>query len=294
NHFHQAGGTCHLIQQLLEAGLLHDEVTTVLGEGLHNFTRPAITESDDEYQQDEGDMTDDDWGDEEDWGAEFTDASGEATETQNTDIAAEEVIASPSDPFAQNGGIHVLKGNLGRAIMKTSAIKPDQHVISAPAKLFHSQQDLLNQYQEGLLQQDFVAVLLFQGPKANGMPELHKLMTVLANLQDEGYRVALLTDGRLSGASGKVPAAIHLSPEALDNEIASKIEDGDNIIIDADNGILHLDVKEMKLTSRTKRTNPNTATIHYGLGRELFTGMRHNVTSAEEGASFILPQGLDQ
>lgn len=293
NDFHHAGGTCALIKTLLEVELLHDDVMTIMGKGLNLFTKSVMADIENTSSETkDSDESDDDWGDDDDWGAEFDQT--EDTKTHVPRFSSEDVIANYENPFSKNGGIQLLSGNVGKAIIKTSAISEEQYKISAPARIFNSQHELIKQYNDGQLKQDFVAVLLFQGPKSNGMPELHKLMTILSNIQDEGYNVALLTDGRLSGASGSVPAAIHLSPEALDNDIISKIHDGDMITLDVKQGIISLEVDKNELPKRTKRMKPNDSAIQYGLGRELFTGMRDNVTSAEEGASFILPKGLDQ
>ena len=192
-----------------------------------------------------------------------------------------------SDPFSATGGLKLLTGNLGRAVIKVSAVPDDRHVIEAPALVFDSQEALLDAFKAGELERDFVAVVRFQGPRANGMPELHKLTPPLAVLQGKGCKVALVTDGRMSGASGKVPAAIHVSPEALAGGPLGKVRDGDLIRLDATAGTLQALVESRSgkraKPDETRRTSNARSTSH-GLGRELFGGMRRNVLTAEEGA----------
>lgn len=258
NHFHQAGGCVALISELLDQGLLHDNVVTITGEGLEDYRQFSVK--------------------------------------QNTPIIPptpnQSIIRSVDNPFLATGGLKHVKGNLGEAVIKISAIASDQQNLTLPAKIFDSPQDLVNQYQQGLLKQDFIAVILGQGPKVNGMPELHQLTPILSNLQKEGFKVALLTDGRLSGASAKIAAAIHLCPEGKDNPIARSINDQDPITIDACNGILHLNVTEKELQSRIPREIENPS-MTYGLGRELFSAMRQSVTDAKNGASFIISNAMD-
>ncbi len=256
NHFHAAGGMGYLIRELLDAGLLHEDVRTVWGESLRDYTiEPALN------------------------------ADGTITRTPAPEVSADaKVLAKANAPFQPDGGIKVLSGNIGSAIIKVSAVKPDRHVIEAPAKIFHDQAEMQDAFKAGKLEGDFIAVVRYQGPKANGMPELHKLMTVLGILQDRGQRVALVTDGRLSGASGKVPSAIHVTPEALDNGMIAKIQEGDIIRLDAAQGTLSVLVNEAELQSRTFQT-PDLSHNQFGMGRELFTAFRHIAGHADQGAS---------
>ena len=256
NHFHAAGGMGYLIRELLDAGLLHEDVRTVWGETLRDYTiEPALN------------------------------ADGTIARTPAPEISADaKVLAKAETPFQPDGGIKVLSGNIGSAIIKISAVKPDRHVIEAPAKIFHDQAEMQDAFKAGKLEGDFIAVVRYQGPKANGMPELHKLMTVLGILQDRGQRVALVTDGRLSGASGKVPSAIHVTPEALDNGMIAKIQEGDIIRLDAAQGTLTVLVNDTELQSRTIQT-PDLSHNQFGMGRELFTAFRHITGHADQGAS---------
>jgi len=189
-------------------------------------------------------------------------------------------------PFSATGGLKLLAGNIGRAVIKVSAVPEDRHVIEAPAVVFDSQEALHVAFKAGELDRDFIAVVRFQGPQANGMPELHKLTPPLAVLQGKGYKVALVTDGRMSGASGKVPAAIHLSPEALSGGPLAKVRSGDLLRLDAVSGTLQALVPEAEWAARelAPRDAALAASESHGLGRELFAGMRRNVNSAEEGA----------
>ena len=256
NHFHAAGGMGYLIRELLDAGLLHEDVRTVWGETLRDYTiEPALN-------------------------ADGTIARNPAPETS----ADAKVLAKANAPFQPNGGIKVLTGNIGSAIIKVSAVKPERHVIEAPAKIFHDQAEMQDAFKAGRLEGDFIAVVRYQGPKANGMPELHKLMTVLGILQDRGQRVALVTDGRLSGASGKVPSAIHVTPEALDNGMIAKIQEGDIIRLDATQGTLSVLLSDKELNSRSIQT-PDLTHNHFGMGRELFSAFRHIAGHADQGAS---------
>ncbi len=254
NHFQAAGGLGFIIRELIDAGLLHGDVKTVMGEGLGAFTAaPSL---------DGGALS---------WRAPPK-TSGDET-----------VLRPASDPVSPTGGLELVKGNIGRAIIKVSAVKPEQCVVEAPAIVFRSQQELMDRFKAGALNRDFVAVLPFQGPKANGMPELHKLTPPLGVLQNKGFKVMLITDGRMSGASGKVPAAIHLTPEAHDGGVIGKIRDGDLIRLDAESGVLELDVSNDELSARA----PMTADLdrdRWGSGRELFAGLRGAVSGAEDGA----------
>ncbi len=261
NHFHAAGGTGFVIRELLSAGLLHEDVRTVAGGGLTAYAaEPKLVD---------GQVA---------WFP-APEASGNAS-----------VLRGAADPFQPTGGLRVLDGALGRAVIKTSAVKPERHIIEAPAKIFHSQEEVQAAFKAGELNQDTVVVVRFQGPKANGMPELHKLMPPLGVLQDKGYRVALVTDGRLSGASGKVPAAIHVTPEAADGGAIGKLRDGDMIRVDGTNGHLTILVPPDEWAARTLATADLSAN-HYGTGRDLFAAFRHAVSTADTGAS-IFTKGL--
>ncbi|MEZ5932596.1 MAG: phosphogluconate dehydratase [Alphaproteobacteria bacterium] len=257
NHFHAAGGLAFVIRQLLDAGLLHDDVKTAAQEGLAAYTKEPVLE--------EGEIV-------------YRDGP---TETLDKTI-----VTTLDAPFSANGGLKLLDGNLGRAVIKISAVKPEHHVIEAPALLFNDQSELQDAFKAGKLERDFIAVVRFQGPKANGMPELHKLTPPLGVLQDKGFKVALVTDGRMSGASGKVPAAIHVTPEAADGGALAKLRDGDPVRLDARTGVLKVLLEPDVLAAR----EPVTADLvhyHSGLGRELFGTFRQNVTPAEQGATAV-------
>lgn len=256
NAFHQAGGMGFLIRELLAAGLLHPDVLTVAGPGLEAYTQaPGLDET--------GALT---------WRP-APGASGDET-----------VLRPAARPFAENGGLRLLQGNLGRAILKVSAVQPEHRQVLAPARVFDSQAAFQAAYQAGQLDRDFVAVLRFQGPRANGMPELHQLMPPLANLQDRGHHVAVVTDGRMSGASGKVPAAIHASPEALMGGPLAKVQDGDLIELDATRGRLEIRVDPAEWAVRPLARPPQAAPTR-GFGRELFGLFRAHATTAEAGAT---------
>jgi phosphogluconate dehydratase len=199
------------------------------------------------------------------------------------------VLRPASAPFAPDGGMIMVDGNLGRAVMKVSAVKPEHRVVEAPALTFNSQEDFMDAYKAGKLDRDFVAVIRFQGPRANGMPELHALTPALANLQDAGRHVALVTDGRMSGASGKVPAAIHVSPEILAGGPLGRVRDGDIIRLDATNGTLQALVPDDVWAARSQATADLHAS-YIGMGRELFAVFRATISEAETGATtFALP-----
>jgi len=255
NHFHAAGGLGFLIRELLDAGLLHGDVQTVWGEGLRPYAVEAKLGADGAVQR-------------------------EAAPEQSGD---EKVLAPFARAFQPNGGLKVLSGNVGHAVIKTSAVKPGRRFIEAPAVVLDSQQALNDAFKAGELDRDFVAVIRFQGPRANGMPELHKLTTILGILQDRGHKVALVTDGRMSGASGKVPAAIHVTPEALEGGVIGKICDGDMIRLDAEKGTLEVFVPEAELKAR-KVPLIDLTENEYGFGRELFAGFRQMAGRADEGA----------
>lgn len=257
NHFHAAGGLAFVIRELLDAGLLHEDVTTVAGKGLSAYTQEPVED-----------------------GANVRWHSGAAV-SANTDI-----VRPASAPFSADGGLRVLDGALGRAVIKVSAVKSEHHCITAPAIVFDDQQSFLDRFKAGQLDQDFIAVIRFQGPRANGMPELHKLSPSLGVLQDRGFKVALVTDGRMSGASGKVPAAIHVCPEAACDGPLARVQDGDIITLDAREGRLDI---AADLSSRPSALPPSGSAT--GLGRELFAGFRAIASSAETGAISI--PGLD-
>jgi len=256
NHFHAAGGLGFLIRELLDEGILHEDVQTVWGEGLRAYAVEAKLGAD---------------------GVVVREAAPRAS-------GDEKVLAPFNKAFQQTGGLKVLSGNLGHAVIKTSAVKPERRVIEAPAKVFDSQQGLNDAFKAGTLTGDFIAVIRFQGPKANGMPELHKLTTVLGILQDRGQRVALVTDGRMSGASGKVPAAIHVTPEAVEDGPIARIHDGDIIRLDADAGTLEVLVPGTEFALR-RTAEVDLIGNEFGFGRELFAGFRQLVGRADHGAS---------
>ncbi len=258
NHFHAAGGMAFVIRELLGDGLLHRDVETVMGKGLDAYTaEPALGA--------EGQLV---------WRA-GPERSGDET-----------VLRGAAQPFHATGGLKLLDGDLGRAVLKTSAVAPERHVIEAPARVFHSQDALQRAFKAGELTGDMVAVVRFQGPKANGMPELHKLMPPLGVLQDRGHRVALVTDGRLSGASGKVPAAIHVTPEAVEGGPIAKLRDGDVVRIDAVTGRLDVLVEAAEWDARALATC-DMEESHWGCGRELFAPFRAAVGAADTGATIF-------
>lgn len=263
NHFHQAGGMALLIKELLNAGLLHPDVETICGSGLERYTKtPELIDGKLEW-------------------VDCVEVSGDP-----------EVIATPAAPFKPDGGLKVLKGNLGTSVLKTSSLRDGSFVIKAPAVVFEDQHELEAAFKAGELEKDFVAVVRFQGPKARGMPELHKLTPPLGVLQDKGFKVALVTDGRMSGASGKVPAAIHLCPEALDGGLIAKVRNGDEILVDGETGELTLLVDEAELAQRENsifQVNGH----HEGMGREIFGFMRRNLSTADTGACSLFDEGLE-
>ena len=253
NQFHEAGGMAHLIGSLLDAGLLHEDVHTVMGGGLSHYRRTP--------QLDDGALS---WVD---------------TPIKSGD---EKVLRGTDDPFAPDGGLRMLEGNLGRAVIKVSAVDPERHVVAAPARVFDGQAALQKAFADGELTGDFVAVVRFQGPRANGMPELHKLTPQLSVLQDRGQKVALVTDGRMSGASGKVPAAIHVSPEAAAGGPLALLRDGDPVRLDATQGTLEV----LADLSGREAARPGEDSSS-GTGRELFTALREAVGPAEAGAGIF-------
>ena len=259
NHFHAAGGMAFVIGQLLDAELLHAVVATVMGEGLDAYRREAVIEGGRVTRWQEG-------------------------QYRSLDSA---VLRPVDDPFSAEGGIKLLSGNLGRAVMKVSAVKSEHRVIEAPAAVFDDQKDLMMAFERGDLNRDVVAVVRFQGQRANGMPELHKLITSLGVLQGLGYRVALVNDGRMSGASGKIPAAIHLSPEAASGGMLPRIVDGDLVRVDSLRGTVDVLVDEATLAVRAPAA-PDLAANETGVGRELVGLLRANAQPAEAGAMSIL------
>ncbi len=258
NHFHAAGGMGSLIKQLLKAGYLHDDVRTVYGQGLAAYTiDPKLAED------------------------------GTVSREPASEVSADpKVLTTIDKPFQSNGGLKMLTGNLGKAVIKISAVKPERHVIEAPAIVFHDQQELQDAFKAGKLERDFIAVVRFQGPRANGMPELHRLTPPLGVLQDRGFKVALVTDGRMSGASGKVPAAIHVTPEAVDGGPIAKIKDGDILRLDAIAGTLEVLVEAGEFASRSNATTDLDAN-EFGMGRELFASFRRIAGPADQGASVL-------
>lgn len=254
NHFQQAGGMAYLIKELLDAGLLHEDVNTVAGFGLRRYTQVPVIQ--------DGKLV---WVD-------GPTVSGDDT-----------VVTSASKPFKDHGGLQVLSGNVGRGVIKTSALRAGTEIVQAPAVVFSSQHELEAAFKAGQLDKDCVVVVRFQGPKACGMPELHKLTPPLGVLQDKGFKVALVTDGRMSGASGKVPAAIHVTPEAVDGGNIAKIQDGDMILVNGETGELTVMVSAEELAARTAATR-DMSDSYYGMGREIFGGLRTVLTGAEQGA----------
>jgi phosphogluconate dehydratase len=262
NQFQAAGGPGYVIRELLDAGLMHEDVLTVREGGIREYTRePALG------------------------GA----GRGEGECLRWHDIGASrdtDVVRPATDPFSATGGLKLLTGNMGRGVIKVSAVPQDRHVIEAPARIFDTQEELLAAFKAGELEQDLICVVRWQGPQANGMPELHKLTPPLAVLQGRGFRVALVTDGRMSGASGKVPAAIHVSPEAAAGGPLAKLRDGDLVRLDAQAGTLQAMVDTQEWAARDNALMPQTlkTTNGRGMGRELFTAFRRNALAAEEGA----------
>ena len=257
NHFNAAGGMGFLIRELLDRGLLHEDVRTAWGRGLRAYAIEAKLSADGEQVV-------------------RHDAPKESGDPK--------VLTTSDKPFSSNGGLRMLKGNLGKAVIKVSAVKPERRVVEAPAKIFHDQNELKVAFDAGELDCDFVAVVRFQGPKSNGMPELHKLTPLLGVLQDRGHKVALVTDGRMSGASGKVPAAIHVTPEAKTGGPIARVQDGDIIRLDGETGTLEVLVDNATLDARTPEM-PDLSGNEFGLGRELFAAFRSAVGDAETGAS---------
>jgi len=253
NHFQAAGGMAFLIRELLDAGLLHDNVNTVAGHGLRRYTQEPFL--------DNGQLV-------------WRDGPSKSYD--------ESVLRPVANPFSAEGGLRLMQGNLGRGVMKVSAVALEHQLVEAPALVFEDQQQLADAFKAGELERDFVAVMRFQGPRSNGMPELHKMTPFLGVLQDRGFKVALVTDGRMSGASGKIPAAIHVCPEAYGGGPLARVRDGDLILLDGHTGQLHVLVDAAELAAR----EPAIGTLDnaVGCGRELFAFMRQSFSSAEQGA----------
>ena len=256
NHFHAAGGLAYMISELLSDGLLHDDTVTVAGDGLALYTRePKLG------------LT----------GLTYVDGPRQS--------ANDRILRPASDPFSPTGGVVQLDGNLGHGVIKVSAVAADRHIIEAPARIFHDQETVKTAFQKGEFTSDVVVVVRFQGPKSNGMPELHGLTPILSVLQDRGLRVALVTDGRMSGASGKVPAAIHVSPEAADGGPLARLRDGDMVRLDADKGTLEAVGVDLSARAPAEADLTGNGT---GVGRELFDVFRKNVGLASTGAAVVV------
>ncbi|NBW07547.1 MAG: phosphogluconate dehydratase [Caulobacteraceae bacterium] len=257
NAFQAAGGVAFIARELAENGHMHSDVTTIMGKGIAAyFQEPSMVE---------GELV---WRD-------------GVRESLDRDI-----LRPASDPFDTEGGLRLVKGDLGRAVIKISAVKPENRIVQAPAEVYETQEDVLADFKAGKLDRDVIVVLRFQGPRANGMPELHSLSPALSVLQDRGFKVALVTDGRMSGASGKTPAAIHVSPEALAGGPLAHVQTGDVIRLDAEAGVLTtVDVSDLQARPAAKRSAANREASTWGYGRELFSAFRRVVTSAEEGAT---------
>ncbi len=259
NHFHAAGGLAFMVGELLEVGLLHEDVRTVAGPGLRRYTEEPKLDGNGEVGWGEG-----------------------PAESLNT-----EILRPADEPFAATGGLKRLTGNLGAAVIKISAVKPEHHLIEAPARVFADQEEVMEAFKAGELDCDCIVVVRFQGPSANGMPELHSLTPPLSLLQNKGFKVALVTDGRMSGASGKVPAAIHLSPEGMKRGPIARLRDGDIIRLDATTGTLEILIAEDEWAARDAVVADLTAN-QTGIGRELFRAFRERVGAAETGAAVVV------
>jgi phosphogluconate dehydratase len=259
NHFHAAGGMGFLVRELLQAGLMHADVQTVAGLGLDAYTQEPWLSPE---------------------GLAWRPAPAKSGDTS--------VLRPASDPFSPDGGLKLLRGNLGRSVIKTSAVKSEHRVVEAPARVFDAQDEVIKAFEAGELARDVVVVVRYQGPRANGMPELHKLTPALASLQGKGYRVALVTDGRMSGASGTVPAAIHVTPECLSGGPLAKVRDGDIVRLDSVAGTLTVRVAQETFSQRVA-TPPPLEKNNYGMGRDLFRVFRANAAAAEEGGGVCVP-----
>jgi phosphogluconate dehydratase len=260
NHFHAAGGMAYLIRNLLEGGLLHEDVNTVVGKGLSRYAEePKLLD---------GKLT-------------WVPAAAESHDTA--------VLRAINDPFQPDGGLRLMQGKLGRGVIKISAVAKQHRTVKAPAIVFDSQEAVQEAFDNGELKRDFIAVVRFQGARANGMPELHRLTPLLGVLQDQGFHVALVTDGRMSGASGKVPAVIHVSPEALLQGPLGKVRTGDMLVIDAEAGVLDIEIDDAEWAARPIAVSQHQAENEVGFGRELFGVFRAAAAPAELGASVFGP-----
>ncbi len=257
NHFHAAGGTGFLVRELLEAGLMHADTLTVSGPGLAAYTREP-----------------------------YLSANGLAWRDSPAESGDASVLRPVSNPFSADGGLKLVSGNLGRAVIKVSAVKPEHRAVEAPARVFDDQEHVMVAFKAGELARDVVVVVRLQGPRANGMPELHQLTPCLASLQDKGFKVALITDGRMSGASGVVPAAIHITPECLGGGPLGKVRDGDIVRLDSNAGVLEAQVPAEEWSRRPCET-ADLACNHTGTGRELFGIFRANAAGAEQGGGLL-------
>ncbi|WP_321879484.1 phosphogluconate dehydratase [Paraburkholderia bannensis] len=260
NHFHAAGGIAFLVRELLDGGLLHEDVKTVAGEGLRHYAQePKLLD-------------------------------GKLTWVPAVEKSADPAVLRPlPEPFQPDGGLRLMQGRLGRGVIKISAVAPNHRTVRAPAIVFDSQEAVQEAFDRGELERDFVAVVRFQGARANGMPELHRLTPLLGVLQDKGFHVALVTDGRMSGASGKVPAVIHVSPETLLHGPIGKVRDGDTILIDAVAGVLDVEVDEAEWNARPVALPTHQESNEVGFGRELFGVFRAAAAPAELGATVFGP-----
>jgi phosphogluconate dehydratase len=269
NHFHAAGGIGYLVRTLLAAGLLHEDVQTIVGPGLSRYTQePRLSGTGLGSTPDSP-------------GIEWVEGPAESGDL--------DVLRPATDPFSADGGLRVLHGPLGTSVIKTSAVKPENQVVTAPAMVFDDQAHFLEAFAEGRFDHDLVAVIRYQGPAANGMPELHKLTPALGVLQDRGHQVAIVTDGRMSGASGKVPAAIHVTPEAALGGPLARVRDGDLITVDAVAGTLTIDIDPVEFDAREATGRAPIGEEWAGTGRELFAAFRASVGSADTGASVFAP-----
>ena len=259
NHFHAAGGMGFLVRELLHAGLMHGDVQTVAGVGLDAYTQEP-----------------------------WLSPQGLAWRPAPEESGDSSVLRPASNPFSPDGGLKLLRGNLGRSVIKVSAVQSEHRVVEAPARVFDDQDHVIKAFKDGELARDVIVVVRYQGPRANGMPELHKLTPALASLQSKGFKVALVTDGRMSGASGSVPAAIHVSPECLSGGPLAKVRDGDVIRLDSLAGTLTIDVPEETFAHRAVST-PVLEHNQHGMGRDLFRMFRTNAATAEEGGGVCYP-----
>ncbi len=261
NHFHAAGGMGYLVYELRRGQLLNEDVVNIMGEGLQFYQKaPVLNDS---------------------GAVEWLDDVSSSSDTS--------ILRSVDEPFDTEGGLRLLEGNLGQGVIKISAVAPENRVVEAPCIVFEDQNELIAAFKRGELERDFVAVVRFQGPCANGMPELHKMTPPLGLLQDRGFKVALITDGRMSGASGKVPAGIHVSPEALKGGLLAKVKTGDVVRFDANEGVIELKVSEAELASRPEAELPVRA---QNLGRNLFGGLRALADRSQNGAG-VFNQYID-